>query len=377
MNNANSLSKRRAARNLGRLLSGDMNRCEAEQGNPWRSTDTDYRDELLGEWHLLADLESLVDDEELLALVDDLPESSSGLGTASSPEELSMQSALPSNRRLPNQSPRKWGTVAIAAAIVLLALTVLLDLLVSPSAVDTANTTHRYVTQIGEIKTITLADGSVINLNTGTELLVTTGSSQRLVTLRRGEAFFTVVKDPVRPFAVEVGEQSISVLGTAFNVRKYPDRLQLAVREGLVAVHPKQEAASATSRKLENNGDSSAPVRLSTSNQIRVPAGWVVELEQASQELVGHPSVEIDSLVSWRQGVLAFNRLPLSDIVKELNRYSAKKILIEDSAIMELEFSAVVNISELDMALKGMESALPIAVTHYFDRIVMTGRKEK
>ena len=72
--------------------------------------------------------------------------------------------------------------------------------------------------------------------------------------------------------------------------------------------------------------------------------------------------------------MLRFHREPLYQVVQELNRYTRKKILIEDAAVMEMSVYAAVNVKELDSALNALEQLLPIEITKHYDRIVITVR---
>ncbi|TCC96029.1 FecR family protein [Pedobacter hiemivivus] len=90
-----------------------------------------------------------------------------------------------------------------------------------------------------ERKEVTLTDGTVVMLNTGTELLVSGnfGKEERGVMLK-GEAYFKVAKNPHKPFVIQSGQLSTRVLGTAFNISAYPDRerIKISVLTGVVRV---------------------------------------------------------------------------------------------------------------------------------------------
>ena len=78
------------------------------------------------------------------------------------------------------------------------------------------------MTATGESRTVTLADGSQVNLSGGSAIGVDITSEERRVRLLSGEAFFDVAHDAARPFTVEAGEARIVVLGTAFDVALDP-----------------------------------------------------------------------------------------------------------------------------------------------------------
>lgn len=335
-------AREKASRNLARLWSGRLSASQAEALNPWESTDSDYREELVSSFHLLADVDELSNDEELLLLAD--------IGHSG-------------KRQLVSK-----GLFAVASVMLAVALVFWVQ--------QEPQTEHaeisRYVTRVGEVKTVELPDGSQLSLNTGTEALVTMTEDSRKVILTRGEAYFDVVRDESKPFSVDVGLRTVTVLGTEFNVRKYPENFQIAVTEGMVVIHSPEEAPSGSSALLDNGGLAPGEtVRFKSTGQLRVAAGWTAEVDPINQWIEGHISQGAENVAMWRDGRLEFNRQPLYQVVAELNRYSGKKILIEDSGIVDLKVSAVFDIRRIDRALQGLEGSMPIKITHYFDRVVI------
>ena len=210
---------------------------------------------------------------------------------------------------------------------------------------------QKYFTRIGEQRTIELDDGSVVTLNTAGQLVVDYGSPMRRILLERGEAYFEVAEDPARPFTVDLGLRSVTAVGTEFNVRKDPQHYQVAVIEGAVAIGEFADVAA----------------------QHRLEAGWVAEVDVQRNDLEAFQPESMDRYAGWRTGMVSFSREPFYQVVQELNRYTRKKILIEDAAVMDLSVYAIVNIHEIDAALDGLEGLLPIEVTRHYDRIVIAG----
>lgn len=344
MANRTSLNRQRAARNLARTLSGDIDSQTARSVNPLTRDDALYRDEFLAAAELLADLEVLADDPDLQKIMDE-------------PDVLKTdgRSGL-------------WKLLSIAASVVVtVAVVFSLNWPVdNAEGVDTS----RYVTRVGEQKTVNLKDGSTITLNTATQLVVSETQSERRVIFERGEAFFEVHPDQNRPFIVDAGYRTITVLGTSFNVHKNPDLLNIAVSEGEIAVHSSEESASGVAPMLsEMNGGGQA-----SRDQFRMSAGWVMDLAVNDGQLTGYFVEDSASLAKWRSGLVEFAGEPLHKVVKELNRYSWKKILIEDPQIIDRKIFAVFKVGRMDQALKGLENTLQVKVTHYHDRIVLTGQ---
>ena len=219
-----------------------------------------------------------------------------------------------------------------------------------------------YFTRIGEQQTIELGDGSVVTLNTGSQLLVDYSEGTRRILLERGEAFFEVADDPKRPFTVDLGVRLVTAVGTAFNIRKDPQRYQVAVIEGAVAFHEVTDETSS----------SAPPVSIRGPGPRRVEAGWVAEFDVSRDELTAHRPESMDRYREWRSGMLNFFHEPLSQVVQELNRYSRRKILIEDASVMDLRVVTVIRVTDIEAALRGLEHLLSIKVTRHYDRIVIT-----
>ena len=267
---------------------------------------------------------------------------------------------------------KRRATLGIAAGVVLAVGAALLY--VAPWSGPDDSHLERHFTRIGEQKTIDLDGGSVVTLNTATQLVVDYSEQDRKILLERGEALFEVAKDPDRPFTVELGVRSVTALGTVFNIRKHPERYHVAVLEGAVSLHPLTEEASASAPPVSTQGES---IVIEASTQRRVDEGWVADFEVSGNRITAFQPESMERYAAWRTGMLRFYREPLYQVVQELNRYTRKKILIEDATVMELSVYVAVSVKELDSALNALEQLLPIKVTKHYDRIVITGSEKK
>ena len=101
-------------------------------------------------------------------------------------------------------------------------------------------------------------------------------------------------------------------------------------------------------------------------------AGWVAEFDVSAAALTAFQPESIERYQDWRSGMLSFYREPLYQVVQELNRYSRRNIQIEDASVMELNVYTAVSVHEIDAALDGLARVLPIEVTRYYDRIVIS-----
>ncbi|MDM3870969.1 FecR domain-containing protein [Porticoccus sp. W117] len=283
-------------------------------------------------------------------------------------EEIALVSSLEEKGQLstilaPPKKNFRW--LAVAASMMLALATTWFFM--QPAEVQEYTDIKRYVSGVGEQRTITLEDGSQVSLNTATQLLIEMSDNQRRVILERGEAFFDVSEDPVRPFVVELGQKQVTVLGTSFNIFKTPDAYQVAVVEGLVALHDPMEPVDDVAVDLSNLKQGIAAPRKGL-----LRAGWLASYSTDSKHLDVVQPESMTRYSDWRKGWIQFDKEPMSDVVKELNRYAAKKILIEDKAVMDVNVTALVSVTELSATLNGLEQLLPIKVTHHFDRVVIS-----
>ncbi|WIO74970.1 FecR domain-containing protein [Porticoccaceae bacterium LTM1] len=340
----------RAAKAVTRLFSEDISGKDEAELQAWQKEGSAFKEDYLDMIEALADLEGLVDDPEILAVAEE---------TYREPADKSRQS--------------NWPVYAMAASLVLAAVVGIRVLV--PFGEESASDINvsRYATRVGEQKVVNLPDGSEITLNTGSLMLVEMSKNQRRIILEHGEAYFAVAPDESRPFTVDLGERSVTVLGTEFNILKSPESFTLAVVEGMVSLHRKEEPVSGNSLLLLPDRN---PVNLNDPGQVRLVAGNVAEFNSIDQELLGFHDKDVSRFQVWRTGKLYFDEVPLYKVVHELNRYSGKKIMVEDAAVMDLKIYAAVDLKYPDEVLIDLEKVLPIRIIRHFDRTIIVGKKQ-
>lgn len=232
----------------------------------------------------------------------------------------------------------------------------------------------RYVTQVGEQKQVTLSDGTRVLMNTATLMTVAYSEQERVIRLERGQAFFEVVKEPERQFEVQVGQDRVTVLGTAFDLYLMPKSFRLAVTEGVVALHGGEQDLNPIAQVVDAGAE---PQQLQHNLQYKVSVGTVVERDWGQAKTVAWHQEDLGRLTSWCEGIIEFSGVTLSEVVKELNRYTGKKILIESTEAMDLRLFATVRLDNTDEALSAIELSLPIEIARHFDRIVITKKTPK
>jgi transmembrane sensor len=250
--------------------------------------------------------------------------------------------------RTPVRDRRPWGLwfgrVAAIAAIVGIGVTAAYQL--------SGDKTEIYATPVGGHRTVTLADGSRIELNTNTVLRVSRAGQGRKVELAQGEAYFSVKHDRAHPFIVRVGDHRLVDLGTKFVVRKGKDRMKVGLIEGSVRL----EDADTWSRKriaVLAAGD----VAVATPGKVLITRGATRELAED---------------VAWRENRLVFDRATLADAAAEFNRYNEQKLVIPDSRVARLTFSSVFPIHGVEAFVRVAQKSLGLRVEHRGGEIVIS-----
>ncbi|WP_312377216.1 FecR domain-containing protein [Pseudomonas oryzihabitans] len=193
-------------------------------------------------------------------------------------------------------------------------------------------------TAIGERRSLVLADGSQLVLNSDSALDVRFDEGIRRLHLRRGEVLVTTHADPVvprRPFVVSLAQGEVEALGTRFSVRRDESLCQVAVFAHGVELRPQRGTA----------------VRLTAGQQ-----AWFDALGVQRRALVDEDA----SL--WTRGMLVAHDRPLAEVLAELGRYRPG-LLRCDPAIAGLRVSGALSLDDTDQALLALQRTLPIRVT--------------
>lgn len=232
----------------------------------------------------------------------------------------------------PYRAPVRW-PLGVAAGL-LMTLMVAWVFQAHPSVDDLK-------TSVGEQRSVTLADGSVVYLNTNSELEVRWTQAERHIDLKRGEARFQVAKNPARPFVVATREATVKAVGTVFNVRTGEDTTQVAVLEGRVDVH----AIGA-----------GAPTEPFASELLLAAGERAAVTPSGVQPGVGPP---IERVATWTDRRLVFRGEPLSAVVAEFNRYRNEALVVDDAGLAQIRINGVFDLNDPDSLvayLRGFES---------------------
>ena len=241
--------------------------------------------------------------------------------------------------RRPIPRVRRWGVLlplGLAAGVALVALAV--SLLTRPRALPVPG---QQVAATETNRAATLPDGSRVILSAQTSLNVDFNGPKRNLDLSSGEAYFKVQHDRRHPFVVQAGDISVTAVGTAFDVRREPNRVTVTVEEGTVEIA----------------GSTFAKIGLPTT--WRAEAGYQLTYSSGGRTAM-ISSVDTSSALKWRSGELAYVWEPLGAVIEDLNRYSQHKVIIKDPAIAGLRFTGTVFTASLGDWVKAIEQSYPV-----------------
>ncbi|MFL9877054.1 FecR domain-containing protein [Herbaspirillum rhizosphaerae] len=202
-----------------------------------------------------------------------------------------------------------------------------------------------YATEAGEHRRVVLADGTAVELNTATAIDTTFDEQRRIVRLHRGEVLVTTAKEndrAYRPFVVHTRLGQARALGTRFQVRDSEVGMRIAVFEGAVEFQPAGVSSG-------NNG----------LRAIRIDAGHQGLFNRHG--LVGDLSPANEDAVAWTDGFIVADRMPLGELVAELDRNMPGKLRC-DPAIANLPISGVFPLDQPAHILAAVRRTLPVQI---------------
>jgi transmembrane sensor len=209
-----------------------------------------------------------------------------------------------------------------------------------------------YSTGIGELSKVSLADGSVLTLNTSSRVQVKFSGSERRVDVLQGQANFEVAKDTSRPFIVSAGTGQVRALGTSFDVYQRDDDVVVTLIEGRVAVSP--DASTGTRSE----------VTLGPGDQV---------MYDGQDDVLQRTRVDLRRVTAWHARKLDFTDTPLSDAIAEANRYSRQKIELRAPDLAGATLSGVFDAGQNEALADGLRAYFGLHIEHVGeDLIVLT-----
>lgn len=251
---------------------------------------------------------------------------------------------LPAKGRTRSRRAYSWGlplaTAVIAIAIVAWA--------VFPRFGPTGQNGESYsqiATDLGEIRSVRLADGSTVTLDTDTALQVAYSPGSRRIVLTRGRARFVVAHDTDRPFMVDAGAGTIIARGTVFDVARFDSRLDILLLSGAIDIEIAGERREVgNSRRTEhlNPGEqlSFTPESPSPVRRRAAPA-----------------------LPDWPSGMLEFEDTPLREVLVEINRYDQIKILLGSPEVGDLRVTGAYRARDTEHLARSLAAIFSLSLS--------------
>lgn len=251
------------------------------------------------------------------------------------------QSTLVSAQELQARKRNRLAGFGIAAAI-LLGISIFF-------VFNTETQPTIYQTGTGEQSSFPLPDGSIVTLNTQSEIRLRYSDTRRDIILTAGEVLFDVVRDKKRKFRVITNDVMIEAIGTRFNVRYRDADTTVTVVEGLIAVQQ--------TGQVEDDTTEFQPVQVSAGQQVRVDADTVA---------ITVINTDPAKATAWQLRRLVFESRPLASVIAEFNLYNDPPIIISDPELEQIPVSGAFNandrasfvlfLEEMDLVQSHMQS---------------------
>jgi transmembrane sensor len=200
---------------------------------------------------------------------------------------------------------------------------------------------------------VTLADGSRVRMNAGSELAEQFTTVERHVVLTRGEAHFTVVSNPDRPFVVTAGSLRVRAVGTAFNVTVQAARTEVLVTEGKVGLE----------RTYAPPQPRSGSLQLGVNERAVAGAGTRAASDIA---ITAVPAAEVSRLLAWQESLLRLGGATLGEIAEEFSRRTGRAVLIPDADLAHVRIGGRFRADDVEgfIRLLGTTFEIDVDVEH-------------
>lgn len=234
------------------------------------------------------------------------------------------------------------------------------------------------VTEIGSQKSIGLADGSTLKLNTDSRVRIDYTDEFRNIYLLSGEAHFIVAKNKDRPFRVYAANGRIHAIGTAFSVHLSNGEVDVTVSEGRVGV-------ATVSGQQSINGVSNNVINKPVKSLGMLRAGEVgtivsnpTEGEDFMLKVVSQVTdVDIAKRISWTNGVLIFAGEPLEEVVSQISRYTDVNIEFADPELKKIRIGGTFPVGETEAMFSSLETSFGLQVNRVnSDHIIISNSRE-
>lgn len=243
---------------------------------------------------------------------------------------------LPDMDSTPKQraAQSRWLPLGVAAAVTAIGIAIT----VSFGTLSAPTYTEQLATNATERTTHALIDGSEILLDTNTQINIRFDNERRITELQRGQAHFTVNKDPKRPFRVETPLGSVTALGTAFTVDMEKDQLDVLVTEGIVEVRS----------PFKNK-----PIYLEAGYQ------YIISSLGTKKTRLSHEAMMNQS--AWQQGMLIFTGESLASVMNAMGRYHDIEFSFDKPEIAAMRIGGTFAADNLNGLLESLNAGFDLS----------------
>ena len=196
---------------------------------------------------------------------------------------------------------------------------------------DEQHVYNEIIVPIGEKSQIILSDGSHVWINSGSHFKYPVNfSNDKRDVILEGEAYFDVTNRRGTKFVVNTHDVRIEVLGTAFNVKSYPEdkKTQTTVVRGLVSV--------------ESKISKDAPILIHPDQMATIheePRISTPDITTSAKNLVITNKVNTAVITSWKDQLLVFADETFEDIAVKMERWYNVKISIDDNELKQARYT--------------------------------------
>ncbi|MES2292520.1 MAG: FecR domain-containing protein [Pseudomonadota bacterium] len=202
-----------------------------------------------------------------------------------------------------------------------------------------------YQTDVGEQKHVSLSDGSQLLLDTDTKLKVRFDDRARAIDLKYGRVNCRIASDARRPFALDMGRETVMGQRSTFDVCRRGDDISVVLIQGFAAI--------------KNKKATSKPRVLNVGERLIAPSDRQSKLDKP----------ELVPLLAWQSGKAVFENSELREAVYEMNRYSNVKIRLADERLGHFKVSGIYRVGDNEIFARSLVKLLPVEARLYGDRI--------
>lgn len=229
-------------------------------------------------------------------------------------------------------------------------------------------------TERGERREVSLADGSVVEVDPETRLRVAFEEHTRRIFLERGRALFRVAKNPARPFLVQADGTTVRAVGTAFGVEHGEQGIIVTVAEGKVGVYASNPPALPLVKETAMPGATAVPSRVVMQEphqrELLLTAGQQVRMPSSGASEPVH-NVNSDRELAWAKGQLVFDNKSVAAAVDEFNRYNRVQLHVRNPTLATRPVSGVFDASDPESFIGFLQTVASLHVTRSESEIIM------